>query len=211
MTPPEAPKHTDNREDNELVKAYQEGDRSAFQALYNCHRERVFRFCLHMVRNREDALDITQDIFCGLIKSLHQYEAKAKFTTWLYRVTKNRCYDFLRKNIPIPIDNLGDAPSVQTALTVSERRSETDMATSIAITIDTAEAIQHLDPKHRDVIILHYIEDYSYDEIADKLEVAVGTVKSRLARARAKLVDFFPDPGNLTPTSSRPSSGDIRG
>lgn len=197
----------DDRSDNSLVSAHLDGEPTAFEALYRRHRDRVYCLCLGVTTDRELAADITQDIFVKLHGRLGSFHGTAAFTTWLHRVTVNACYDALRRPKASSMapwdetspDAFGD-PSVPL---------EPHVTADARLTI--AAALRCLPVEQRFVIVLHDLYDYQYHEIADLLDVPIGTVKSRLARGRMRLVQILcpgSTAGNIRSTLARQNDGE---
>lgn len=186
----------DSRSDTELVAGYLSGERSAYECLYRRHRDRVFRVCLGVLGDREAALDVTQDVFVRLIGRLDRFDGRAAFTTWLHRVAVNACYDLLRTRRPIPVAEVPEpGPDPVDATSAVDSRA------------DVLAALSTLTEEHRAVVVLHDVEGFQYQEIAAALEVPIGTVKSRLARARLRLAEALTG-RNLSYHSTRPSDSD---
>lgn len=181
--------------DRVLVERFRGGDTGAFQELMSAHEDRVFSICLRVVRNRELALDATQDTFINVYRRIASFDGRAAFTTWLYRVAVNSCYDLLRKEQrrqtqPLPEHVDPADPSVDDDLDAVELRPE------------LTRALSSLGDQFRDAIVLVDIEGMSIEEAAEVLDVAPGTIKSRLYRGRRALADHL---GNLKPQSQRPT------
>jgi len=177
--------------DAELVARARKGDRAAFDGLVARHQDRVFTMAYRMLGHREEALDACQEVFLAAYRSLGAFEEKARFTTWLYRVTVNRCRDELRKRgfvkhtRPASLDATPDGtaleppadPSADPARAAESRERDEHVARAIAA----------LPEESRAVLVLRDVQGLAYDEIAAVLAVPVGTVRSRLFRARAQL------------------------
>lgn len=181
--------------DRALVERFRGGDTGAFQELMASHEDRVFSICLRVVRNRDLALDATQDTFINVFRRIDSFDGRAKFSTWLYRVAVNSCYDLLRKEQrrqtqPMP-EHVDPADlSVDDDLEAVELRPE------------LTRALGMIGEQFRDAIVLVDIEGLSIDEAADVLDVAPGTIKSRLYRGRRALAEHL---GNLNTQSRRPT------
>lgn len=169
------------------------GDRAAFDELVVRHQDRVYNMSLRMLGNREDALDVAQEIFLTVYKSLANFEAKARFSTWLYRVTVNRCRDELRRRSTVKHTR---PRSLDARVNADDERGlepEAAVATphESAVAKETHElvtaAIDGLPDESKEVLLLRDVEDLSYEEIAEVVEIPVGTVRSRLNRARTLL------------------------
>lgn len=183
-----------SQEDRDLIRRYLAGDAAAFDTLMQAHEDRVFSICLRMLRNRDAALDASQDVFLTLFRKADRYNEQAAFSTWLYRVTVNVCYDHLRRNKrkrtePLPEHVDPHDPSSGDALRAVELRP----------TIE--EALRALAPEFRAAVVLVDLEGMSLSGAADTLEVPIGTVKSRVFRARRQLAEEL---GNLAPPREHP-------
>ena len=179
--------------DGDLVRQAQEGDPQAFETLVNRYRGKVYAMIYNMIHNDADAWDLAQDTFLKAWKALPRFEARSSFYTWLYRITHNVTYDWLRKkkittggvefDDSIRFQGIEAAsrttPNAQDAPDVGMERSE--------LGDQIRGAIEQLSPDHRAVILLKEVEGLRYQEIADSLECSVGTVMSRLFYARKKL------------------------
>jgi RNA polymerase sigma-70 factor (ECF subfamily) len=177
--------------DIELIDRYLAGDINAFNELMAAHEDRVFGICLRMLRNREAALDATQDTFLTVFRKADRYQAKAAFSTWLYRVAMNTCYDHLRRQKRQQADALPESHDIAD---VSSR----DPFDAVEVRPDIDEALASLTPEFRAAIILVDLDGMSLDQASDTLEVPTGTVKSRLFRGRKQLSQIL---GNLRPPS----------
>ena len=177
--------------EEQLIRRAQQGDNSAFEQLLLAHQKKVYNLCLRMAANPDDALDLSQEAFIKAWRALGQYQFEASFSTWLFRLTSNVCIDFLRQK----------KRRQETSLTENYDDSDEGAELSLpdctplpeqqAITnetkIELARAMGQLAPDHREILQLRVVEDLPYEQIADILGVRVGTVKSRLARARLSL------------------------
>jgi RNA polymerase sigma-70 factor (ECF subfamily) len=176
-------------DDRDLVERSTHGDREAFGVLVQRHQDRVFNLAYHVVRNREDALDVAQDAFVKAFSSLSSFKGEASFTTWMHRIVVNLAIDCLRRR------RRGEPSSYDDRRAVSEEASAGLVAPDDPETIlETREVrrvlgrgIQALPPAHRTVLVLREIEGLSYEEIAAAVGCSLGTVMSRLFYARRKL------------------------
>ena len=185
-----------------LVEKAKGGDSSAFEKLYDLYATKVYNTALRMTRNAEDALDLSQEIFIRVYKSLPFFKGDSSFSTWLYSIASNACIDFTRKETKKKHDSVDEAlqlPDVKTPESELETRQLRE---------DIANAISSLPPNLREVIVLREINGLSYAEIADALDIEEGTVKSRISRAREKLCILLSEYGNKNKT---PSSKDKKG
>lgn len=180
--------------DRELISRVVSGDRDAFTRLMANHEEMVFAVALRMMRDREAALDATQETFLTLFRKADRYRGDAAVSTWLYRIAVNTCLDMLRKAKRRAADPLGEHhdPPDPTA---------TDPFASIELRPSVEDALAGLPEEFRAAVILSDIHGLPLAEIAEVLEVPVGTVKSRVFRARRLLAQSL---GNLREPSLRP-------
>jgi RNA polymerase sigma-70 factor (ECF subfamily) len=186
---------SDASTDRALVERYLAGDMGAFDELVRAHQDRVFATCLRMLRHREAALDATQDTFVTLFRKADRFRGEAAFTTWLYRVTVNVCYDHLRRAQRKPADPLPehhDQPD--------PRATEAIEAVELRPAVE--QALAGLTDEFRAAIVLVDLEGLALDTAAAALEVPVGTVKSRLFRGRRLLAEQL---GNLSPPNRHPT------
>lgn len=176
-------------EEAKLIQMAQKGDSSAFEQLVLLYQKRVYNLALRMVCNADDAFDISQEAFIKAWKNLPNLKADAAFSTWLFRLTSNECIDFLRR--------AKRQKTVSLTVESDEEETQLDMPDSAptpeehAISQDEREclarAMAALPPDHRQILALRIIDDLDYRQIAEVLDIAEGTVKSRLARARENL------------------------
>ena len=162
------------------------GDTAAFDDLVTRYQDRVFNMSYRMLSNREDALDVSQEVFVTVFKSLGRFQERAQFGTWLYRITVNKCRDELRRRgsvkhtRPASLDAADIEPSAGRAGPV-EHASARELQTLLE------QAIAELPEDVREAMLLRDTQDLSYEEIAEVVDVPVGTVRSRLNRARTLL------------------------
>ncbi len=174
---------TEALEDSALVSRAQTGDVQAFEELVRRYRNQVYALSFHFVRNREEAWDLSQEVFIKAHRSLKRFRGDASFKTWLMRITANQSKDFLKKRRLRTVsldDEIG-----QRLPSGAETPDHGVAARELGAAID--EAVRALPPKHRNVFVLREYEGLSYQEIADVMQCNVGTVMSRLHHARKKL------------------------
>jgi RNA polymerase sigma-70 factor, ECF subfamily len=160
------------------------GDRSAFDELMRRHQDRVFAVCLRVMRNRDSALDATQDTFLTVFRKVDQFRGESAFSTWLYRVAMNTCYDSLRRakrKAADPLPETHDPPDT----------SVDDDLGAVELRPDLTTALAALAPEFRSAIVLVDVEGLPLAEAAEILEVAEGTIKSRLHRGRRQLAGIL--------------------
>jgi len=157
------------------------------------HRGRVFAMIQNMVKNEADSWDLAQEVFVKVWKALPKFEARARFSTWMYRITHNVVYDWMRKRKIESVGDLDDnlldreviAAGAQAAPAQAARPDEALSQGELRATIEGA--LQRLSPEHREAILLREVQGLEYKEIADVMDCSIGTVMSRLFYARKKL------------------------
>ncbi len=179
--------------ERQLVSLAQNGDLSAFNELVELHRGKIYAMIQNMIHNQADAWDLTQEAFIKAWKALPNFEARAKFSTWLYRIAHNVVYDWMRKR---KIQSAGefndeimtDATIEPSARTTPRESLAPDQALANSeLGIKIKDAMAKLSPEHRQAILLREVEGYDYKEIAEIIHSSIGTVMSRLFYARKKL------------------------
>ena len=169
--------------DGNIIEACQQGDREAFHLLFENYKDRVFSIALYSVGgDRALADDITQQIFLKLFTAIRQFRGDSEFTTWLYRLVVNACLDERRRRKRW----LPWGETVAPRNPVDRKPQEKEVA-RLEVAQAVQEAIAQLKPKFRLPILLKYIEGLSYEEIANVLGCAKGTVASRLNRGHSQL------------------------
>lgn len=191
--------------DEDLVRRYLEGDADAFAALVKRHERRVYNLSLRMTGSEEDARDATQDAFLSALRKLSSFRGEAAFTTWMHRVTVNACYDVLRKKRREPMLDLGGEDRERSG---PEPPPAPDIADASDLSIDVQRALLVVPEDFRIVMILHDVRDLPQEEIAAILEIAVGTVKSRLHRGRVALANALGIPRERPAARERPAPRD---
>ncbi|BDS07516.1 RNA polymerase sigma factor [Oceaniferula spumae] len=183
----------DAAEDVELVRKAQAGDTKAFDRLVSKHRGRIYAMIVNMVKNDADAWDLAQEAFIKAWRALPKFEGKARFSTWLFRISHNVVYDWLRKHKIQGDgelnDEIFDASTIEpSALTTPHHEARPDQAMEREeLRKQLEDAIAKLSEEHREVILLREVQGLDYKEIADITNNSIGTVMSRLHYARKKL------------------------
>jgi RNA polymerase sigma-70 factor (ECF subfamily) len=170
------------RPDGDWARLAQRGDTKAYEALVRRHQDRVYRHLLHMTGSREDALELAQEAFIKAWEALPAWRPEAQFHTWLLRIASNAALDVLRRRKVVRFEALADdydapagAPGPEAQLDAKQQLGALDAA------------LAEMTIEHREVLLLREVEALSYGELAQVLGIDEGTVKSRLARARAAL------------------------
>ncbi|MBI3184934.1 MAG: sigma-70 family RNA polymerase sigma factor [Myxococcales bacterium] len=177
-----------------LLSRLRRRDRSAFELLVRSHQDRVFDFCVRMLGDKEEAMDLVQEIFVSVHQNLDRFRQDSKLATWIFRISKNHCLNrlkYLKRRGRGRSDELGEVPEGE--LTASaDPPPKPDEALEAARERELVRrAIAFLDEDQRLVVALRDIEGLSYEEIVEVTDLPEGTVKSRLHRAREKLVEII--------------------
>lgn len=181
-------------EDLVKVKELLAGDSRAFEFLFEKYREKVFRIAYRFVRNKEDALEVVQDVFLNVHTGIARFKTDSKFFTWLYRIAVNRAIDFTRARkarSTVEADHEVLESQEKPLPGRSTERSPVELAQERELDEKVALAVQSLSEKHRTVFLLHASENLSYKEIAEVMKCSVGTVMSRLFYARKRLQEIL--------------------
>ncbi|HLN64053.1 MAG TPA: sigma-70 family RNA polymerase sigma factor [Symbiobacteriaceae bacterium] len=175
-------------EETMLIERCQAGDRLAFEEIFNLYRDDVFRFAYLVVRDSSLAQDVVQEAFLKVFRSIHKFQFRSSFKSWLYRVAVNEAITILRRRrIKEDLDPTPDASrGMETAQATREWQPEEAVLESEERRL-LRGAIGQLDPVHRTVVVLKYFDEFSDTEIAAVIGCPPGTVKSRLHRARELL------------------------
>ncbi len=186
------------KKDFELVQQAQMGSQHAYAQLMQRYRDAIYFMILKMINNKSDAEDLTIEAFGKAFRNLDQYSPSYAFSTWLFRIASNNCIDYLRRKktrqISIvsnsndsnsPNDSIGEDSSmaVQSDLPDPEEAMIKDQKRILM-----REIVDTLKPRYRRLVELRYFMEYSYEEIAEELDIPIGTVKAQLFRARELLV-----------------------
>lgn len=184
--------------DEQIAARCKNGDMQAFDDLVTKYQSKVINMAYGMLSDKEDAYDAAQEVFLKIYKYIGNFRGQASLSTWIYRITVNVCNDFLRKRgrkIVVSLsqenddDKMKEIPDESSAPHEHAERNET--------CIEVREAISQLKEEYRQVILLYDIEGLSYEEISDVVRCPVGTVKSRLNRARKALRQILSDKREL--------------
>lgn len=169
-------------DDHTLAAAAGAGDRRALEVLLARHFDRIHAICRRITGHPEDALDATQEALLAVSRGVARYDARAAFTTWLYRVATNAALDELRRRRrrPLPLD----VEATDHHATPAEGGS---VESAVAARIDVDAALESLPAEFRAAVVLRDLCDFDYAEIAEALGVPIGTVRSRIARGRAAI------------------------
>ncbi|MFO7653791.1 MAG: sigma-70 family RNA polymerase sigma factor [Candidatus Krumholzibacteriia bacterium] len=177
----------DRRSDLRLIHRCKRGEEDAFATVLQRYRGPIYNLCLRMVRNSEDARDLAQEIFIKVFSLLDRYDEKFAFSSWLFRIATNHCIDHLRRNRLRFLSLEGtvgpDGEEMELQLPDSGPGPDTVMQRQEALEL-LEEVIGELPPHYRVITLLRHDEQLSYEEIAETLQLPLGTVKARIHRAR---------------------------
>jgi RNA polymerase sigma-70 factor (ECF subfamily) len=178
--------------ETEIIELCKKGDRDAFNTLVEKYQTQVINIAYSMLSNREDALDAAQEVFVKIYKNIGGFKGKSSLSTWIYRIVSNVCNDILRKR-----RKNTNVISISTSAQEDDENKDFDITDTNPTPEELLElseqqrvvrmAISELSDEYREIVTLCDIEQLSYDEISQILKCPVGTVKSRLNRARSAL------------------------
>lgn len=186
-------------DDSELVRRAQDGDREAFTELIERYREKVYSICYGKLNDEQDSRDVSQEVFIKVYRHLENFDRDSSFYTWLYRITVNACIDFLRKHSrvdrveyddEIQSEETRDRQLIRPSTLGFEPETEFDRK---ELREKMLEALESLSEKHRTILNLREVQGLSYEEMAEVLDIAKGTVMSRLHHARKYFQEALED------------------
>jgi len=180
-------------DERQLVRRAQKGEKGAFEILVQRHQHRVFAVARGILKRQEDVEDIAQQVFVKAYFSLKRFDQRAAFSTWLYKITVNECWDLLRKRKARPLVYESDFSEEQSRqFSASEREADggPDTSERMAMRQRLDNMLAQLDDRDRAMLILKEVEGFSVEEIADSLGLNANTVKVRLFRARRRIVEY---------------------
>ena len=200
-------------EESRIVQKVLRGDVNAFEKLVLEYEKNVYNIAMRMTGNAEDASDMTQEAFIKAYNSLQSFRGDSKFSVWIYRIATNVCLDFLRSKSRRPTVSLSveDNDGEEVQLDVADESQSPELLLDRQMTRESVRrGLETLSPEYRQILLLREIQGLSYDEISQALGLEVGTVKSRIFRARKKLCAFLLQDGNIPEFTSslRTEGGD---
>jgi RNA polymerase sigma-70 factor (ECF subfamily) len=171
---------SDAAPDDDLLARFLAGDQASFTTLVERHEDRIFGLALRMTGDRADALEATQETFIAAFRRAGKFRGESAFGTWLYSIGVNACRDLLRKKkrTPIPTEELPEPASTGASIE--------DL---VVTRMDLARALDELSEEYQQAVVMHDVGGIPYEEIALRLGVPVGTVKSRISRGRRALAE----------------------
>lgn len=198
-------------EELQVIQKVLGGDRNAFEELVLANQKNVYNLALKITGSEDDALDISQDAFLKAYRQLESFRGESRFSVWLYRLTYNQSIDFLRKKpraAEISLSQEDDDDSYDIEIPDLRNLPEDSVIrgeTRAAIT----ESVDALGPRHREIFLMREITGMSYIDIASVLKISEGTVKSRLARARMRLVNILTEKGTFPESYRQKEQGEV--
>lgn len=197
-----------------VIRKVLNGDTNAYETLVRAYEKNVYNLALRMIGNSEDAYDMSQEAFIKAYNSLTAFRGDSKFSVWLYRIVSNVCLDYLRSRSRKPTSSLStendDGEEIE--LDIADEEQTPEKLLERGLTRDAVRrGLMSLPDDHRQILLLREIDGLSYDEISEALGLEVGTVKSRIFRARKKLCAFLIKDGNIPDyiSSSKQRGGDL--
>lgn len=188
--------------DEFTLRRAQKGDASAFEALVTPHEQMLWRVCWHYTHHREDAADCLQETMFKAWKAIRSYRGDCSLSGWLYRIAASVCLDFLRRQKRLPDTQSADGMAEE-GFTPADASPTPDEAVIRAESAeDLRAAMDSLPGDMRTALILYALEGLGYEEIARITQASLGTVKSRISRARQKLASFLAHSGNNSGASA---------
>jgi RNA polymerase sigma-70 factor (ECF subfamily) len=185
------PKVTGVAPDRELVRSAQRGNKAAFEELIHRHQNRVFAVARGILKRQEDVEDISQQVFVKAYFALKKFDQRSAFTTWLYKITVNECWDLLRKRKVRPLVYESDFSEEQTRH-YQATKEQSDEAPDLVDRLDARARVERLlgflDERDRGMLVLKEVEGFAIDEIAEIFDLNTNTVKVRLFRARQRIL-----------------------
>jgi len=174
------------KNDFQLVLKAKEGSQKAFADLMQRYKDSIYFMSLKMVNNKEDAMDITVETFAKAFEKLDKYQPEYAFSTWLFRVATNNCIDFLRKKKlnTVSIDNMIDEDDDRPMQIKSDVLNPEESSIKKQQSEELKLLVESLPPRYRNLLTLRYFDELSYEEIAQQLDLPLGTVKAQLFRAK---------------------------
>jgi RNA polymerase sigma-70 factor, ECF subfamily len=174
----------------EAIERAKQGDGEAFEFLYNLHKRRVYSLCLRMTTNTAEAEDLTQEAFLQLFRKIGTFRGESAFSTWLHRMAVNVVLMRLRKK-NLPIVPLEDTLDTEEETPRKELGAEDTALTGSIDRMELQRSIEALPPGYRSIFVLHDVEGFEHNEIAELVGCSIGNSKSQLHKARMKLRELL--------------------
>ena len=180
------------KDQEKIIARARRGDADAFEQLVVAYRDQVFRLALRMCGSEADADEVAQEAFLSAWKALPNFRGESQFSTWLYQLTTHAAIDLMRREKrQIAADDITEVSAADPAPSPQQQAEQSEQREIVR------DAILQLAPEQREVVVLRFMEELSYEEIDAVLKLPSGTVKSRLNRAKAQLKEILSKSGNL--------------
>ena len=180
------------KDQENIIARARRGDADAFEQLVVAYRDQVFRLALRMCGSEADADEVAQEAFLSAWKALPNFRGESQFSTWLYQLTTHAAIDLMRREKrQIAADDIPEVSAADPAPSPQQQAEQSEQREIVR------DAILQLAPEQREVVVLRFMEELSYEEIGAVLKLPSGTVKSRLNRAKAQLKEILSKSGNL--------------
>ena len=177
------------------IAAFQSGNIQAFEQLVNLYEKKVLTMCWYLLQNKEEAEDATQDVFISIYQSKHLFKGDAQLSTWIHRITTNKCLEYIRKanrkkrfGIKVSIDESFLRVGNESQLNPEEVLIERERSKAFYL------AVQKLSENQRVAYSLHHFDDFSYKEISESMNLSISAVESLIFRAKQQLIKQLKDP-----------------
>lgn len=177
----------DRHEDLKLIRRCKRGEEAAFAELLARYRNAIYGLCFRMTRRSEDARDLAQEVFIKVFSLLDRYDESYAFSSWIFRIATNHCIDHLRRNRLkfLSLDGYTDAEGDEIELQIPHKGPQPDRVLMNREAMERLEeVVDDLPPHYRAIILLRHDQELAYEEIAQILDLPLGTVKARIHRAR---------------------------
>jgi RNA polymerase sigma-70 factor (ECF subfamily) len=174
-------------EEKEIIRLVQNGESGHFEELVNAYKQKAYYVALGFVGNHEDALDLSQDAFVKAFKAIKTFDLNSPFFPWFYKIIKNHCLNYIKKNQRVRNDSMEELEEETYAQFEDTRLIPRDDYKATETRDILWKAIQRLKYDFREIIVMKHFHNHSYKEIADALNIPIGTVMSRLFNARQEL------------------------
>ena len=190
--------------DNEktVIRRAAHGDTAAFEQLVTAYQGNVYRSALRMCGSAAAAEDVAQEAFLAAWRNLPQFRGDSRFSTWLYKLTTHAAIDYLRREKRHEVSDIDDVTVADDASNPQETAERREAQSAVR------RALMALSPEYREIVLLRYMQELSYEEISSLLKLPPGTVKSRLSRAKGQLRDILQRSGNIPASAAVLLSGE---
>lgn len=179
-----------------LINKARQGDEGCFETLILSCRGKAYNIALRYIKNEHDAMDILQESFIKVFRNLDKFNENSKFETWVYRIVVNTCHDFLRKKKDIFYDAASSKGNDEDETAAEPEIADREPTPEEAVlnrehSSYILECLNELTDEQKEIIILRDIQQFSYEEISEIQQCSIGTVKSRISRARNRLKEIY--------------------